>query len=216
MYPSTSKIRPVEQSNSKRTKQTRPVERQVETAVGDVSRNRKSDGGAMVRVRGWHKSKPIEPGFRSGRLAVVQSTELRASDKQIIYECLCDCGKTSFVRGQFIRKRITLSCGCLQSEVTAARSLTHGQNVGYKRTKAYRVWTNMLSRCGNPNVKSFKDYGARGIKVCARWKKFAGFLADMGNPPAGLTLERKNNDGNYEPKNCKWATWKEQASNRRQ
>lgn len=73
----------------------------------------------------------------------------------------------------------------------------------------------MLSRCGNPNVKSFKDYGARGIKVCARWKKFAGFLADMGNPPDGLTLERKNNDGNYDPKNCKWATWKEQAANRR-
>lgn len=215
MYSSITKIRPVGESNTQRTKQTRPVERQVEAPFGNVSRNCDCDGNPVVGVRGWHKRKPIEQGFRSGRLAVIRATELRASDKQVIYECLCDCGKTSFVRGQFIRKRITLSCGCLQAEVTAARSLTHGQNVGYKRTKAYRVWTNMLSRCGNPNVKSFKDYGARGIKVCARWKKFAGFLADMGNPPDGLTLERKNNDGNYDPKNCKWATWKEQAANRR-
>jgi hypothetical protein len=71
----------------------------------------------------------------------------------------------------------------------------------------------MWTRCTNPNVKSYKDYGGRGITICLRWEQFENFLADMGERPTGLTLDRKNVNGNYEPSNCRWATRKEQAMN---
>lgn len=76
-------------------------------------------------------------------------------------------------------------------------------------------WENMKQRCNNPNNQGYKNYGGRGIKVCGRWHSFENFYADMGDCPEGLTLERKDNDGNYEPGNCRWATWKEQGKNKR-
>ncbi len=86
---------------------------------------------------------------------------------------------------------------------------------GMYGTQTYRAWGHMLERCKNPNHKYYKDYGGRGIQVCERWRKFENFYADMGNCPKELTLERKNNDGNYEPSNCCWATRKEQRINSR-
>jgi hypothetical protein len=88
---------------------------------------------------------------------------------------------------------------------------THGRT----RDSMHRAWVNMRQRCLNPHDRRYKDYGGRGIKVCERWMKFENFVADMGERPAGLTLERKNNDGDYEPGNCCWATPKQQANNRR-
>ena len=91
----------------------------------------------------------------------------------------------------------------------------HGHDPHGKPSKTYQCWRKMRTRCENPNATRYADYGGRGITVCERWHDFAGFLADMGEQPPGLTLDRKDNDGNYEPGNCRWATRAEQNRNQR-
>lgn len=126
------------------------------------------------------------------------------------WECLCDCGSIVFVlTGNLIQGR-TRSCGCLHRDTRTK----HGHSSRAATSPEYRSWASMLSRCTNPRNRRYARYGGRGIAVCDRWQDFQNFLADVGaRPGPGYSIERVNNDGNYEPGNCRWATTAEQNRN---
>jgi hypothetical protein len=149
-------------------------------------------------------------GRRFGRLVVTEELPLGTRVPMVV--ALCDCGVSKTYQGCDLRSGHTKSCGCLSAEVAGARTRTHGLST----TRTYKVWAEMLQRCANPKNENFQNYGGRGISVCDRWREsFENFLADMGERPTGTTLDRKENDGNYEPSNCRWATRAEQARNNR-
>ena len=126
--------------------------------------------------------------------------------------CRCDCGKKTIVAKSKLILGATKSCGCLNQELRDARNHVHG----YCGSRIYRIWKTMKSRCHNPKFHSYRDYGARGITICKEWSDFRVFLSDMGKSYRdNLSIDRKNNDGNYCKENCRWATHKQQANNRR-
>jgi hypothetical protein len=152
---------------------------------------------------------PIRTNQRFGRLTVFRRIGLTPSGRNSLWECLCDCGKKTIVRGDHLIAEQVRSCGCWRRGATGLKL-----NRGKFASRA--VWKNMLNRCYLPSFTSYSDYGGRGIRVCARWRKsFQNFISDMGEPPEGLTLNRKNNDGDYSPENCEWATVLEQNRNKR-
>lgn len=128
-----------------------------------------------------------------------------------LWECICDCGKTTTVPGSNLGSGHTRSCGCLRLKANT----THGHG-GAKTSPTYNSWLAMKKRCLNPNQKGYNHYGGRGITIHTEWiTSFAQFLADMGDRPAGMTLDRIDCNGNYEPANCKWSTISEQNANQR-
>jgi hypothetical protein len=159
----------------------------------------------------------IAIGDKFGRLTVtdVGGFRLRPNGKKRrLWRCACSCGHEKTVLQDNLIKGTSTSCGCLHVELLVERCTTHG-HAG--PTPEYRTWQAMRNRCTNQHCDKFKHYGGRGIRVCERWDSFENFLADMGLRPSDKpTLDRINPDGNYEPGNCRWATWKQQRHNRRQ
>lgn len=151
-------------------------------------------------------------GMRFGRLTVI---ERAGSNKKgnAVWLCLCDCGRYTKVRGNSLRNGQTQSCGCLAKETLGNRKMTHGGT----KDSLYTIWKSMKQRCDNSMNPAFKNYGGRGIAVCKEWHDYDSFRkwALQSGYSQGLEIDRVDNNGDYEPDNCRWVTRKANCNNQR-
>lgn len=148
-------------------------------------------------------------GKKFGRLTALKRVNSKKGNTY--WQCQCVCQKYTQVSYPHLVTGHTHSCGCLSIEVHRK----HGHSGHRSKSRTYTTWDSMIQRCTNSKNQNFVNYGKRGIKVCDRWFDFCNFLGDMGKRPKNLSLERVDNNGNYELANCRWVTRSEQNSNRR-
>lgn len=163
---------------------------------------------------------PSDPRFINitgkvfGRLTVISFAGYRCKNR--VWRCRCRCGKESIVQACNLCYGHSHSCGCLAREITSKLKFVHGHAKRYSETWEYSSWKNAKDRTSRKDCRAYKYYGARGIKMCKRWfNSFVLFLQDMGPCPAGRSLGRINNDGDYKPSNCRWETDEQQCNNKR-
>lgn len=154
-------------------------------------------------------------GDRFGRLVVL--SRAHKNSPGTYWLCRCDCGTERIIMGSALKRGRTKSCGCLQRETVRAMLLTHGDSCRGRWAPEYTAWIDMRKRCNDPHHKWYPSYGGRDIAVCPQWVcSYETFLADMGRrPSAGHSLDRINNNGDYTPQNCRWATRSQQQRNKR-
>lgn len=153
-------------------------------------------------------------GKKFGRLIVLAFTSMN-KHRQALWSCKCVCGAISEVRGYMLKQGRVRSCGCLRRETQQRNALTHGEQLGGKKSPEYKAYHAAKGRCQNPNDQSYAKYGGRGIEF--NFISFDEFLAEVGRrPSAEYSIDRIDNNGHYQPGNVRWATWSQQNRNQRQ